>query len=76
VELEGRAVELVKEAMAATGVTQSELARRVGVTPSAVSNALAGHSGRGMSLARLERWMLALGWRVRMDSEFVGGGSS
>jgi transcriptional regulator with XRE-family HTH domain len=61
-DLERQAVGLVRDVMEATGVSQSELARRIGVTPSAVSNALAGHSARGMTLARLERYLAAMGY--------------
>jgi transcriptional regulator with XRE-family HTH domain len=71
VELERQAVELVKDVMRGAGVTQSELARRVGVTPSAVSNALAGHSSRGMTLARLERYLAAMGYRAVVGIEAV-----
>lgn len=71
-DLESRCVGLVLEALGVSGVSQSELARRVGVTPSAVSNVLAGHSARGMTLARLERWMAAVGWGVDVGSRYVG----
>jgi ribosome-binding protein aMBF1 (putative translation factor) len=70
-ELERQAVAAITGALAGRGWSQSDLARELGVSSAAVSNVLAGHTSRGMTLARLERWMAVLGWRVVLETELV-----
>lgn len=69
--LEQDALQCIRLAMDKIGWTQADLARELGVTPVPVSNVLGGHSARGLSLALLERYLAALGWRLDLTLERV-----
>lgn len=60
------ATEMVHEALDDAGITKRELAARLGVRPSEVSQRLNG--GRNLTLRSLARMMFALGSGVRMEA--------
>ncbi|HEU0131800.1 MAG TPA: helix-turn-helix transcriptional regulator [Mycobacteriales bacterium] len=61
-----RAVELVAEVLAEQGVTQRELARRLGKSESAVSQVLGGD--RNLTLNTLAEYLDALGHRLELHA--------
>ncbi|MEU4711143.1 helix-turn-helix transcriptional regulator [Nocardia salmonicida] len=58
------ATELVHEALAVTGVSRKELARRIGVRPSEVSQRLSGR--RNLTLHSIAAMLHALGYQARL----------
>lgn len=64
---------IIDAVAAARDVPRSELARRLGVSPAAVSNALS-PARSDMTLVTLERYLKAMGAIARIDVE-LGGGS-
>lgn len=67
------ATELIADAMQRRGTTQNELARRIGVSPSEISQRLSGR--RNMSLRKFAAMLHALGFGVEgrlVDRQTVG----
>lgn len=60
----------IKEIRLACGVPQQDVARRMGVSKSAVAQ-LEGRDIESMQLGTLNRYFAALGFRVRIDLERV-----
>lgn len=67
--LNDQAVATVREAMARAGVNQTELARRVGVTPAAISRALSGK--QNLTLDTVQSYLDELGARAAVSLESV-----
>ena len=54
------------KARAAAGVTQAEVAERIGTTQSAVARLESSESGHSPSIATLQRYASALGYKVQV----------
>jgi transcriptional regulator with XRE-family HTH domain len=65
------AARLIRQVRQETGLTQAELARRAGVTQSAIAQLE--RPGANPSLARLEGVLLAAGRRLSLGTEPVSG---
>lgn len=58
--------ELLRRAMERDGITQAELARRLGKTRQAVCMALVSDTGHSMRMAEFNRYARALGYEVEL----------